>query len=83
MSKGAQATVTSKGQVTIPQKVREDLGLSEGDRLDFVRLTDGNYAIVPAKGSIRDLEGVLKRPGRKPVSIEEMQDAIESSAAGE
>lgn len=83
MSKSAKATVTSKGQVTIPQKVREDLGLSEGDRLDFVRLADGNYAIVPAKGSICDLEGILKRPGRSVLTIEQIQEAIERGAAGE
>jgi len=83
MSKAPQATITSKGQVTIPQAVRADLGVSEGDRLDFVRLADGNYAIVPAKGSIRDLEGILKRPGRKALTLEQIQEAIERGAAGE
>jgi AbrB family looped-hinge helix DNA binding protein len=83
MSKASQATVTSKGQVTIPQEVREQLRLAAGDRLNFVRLDDGNYAIVPVKGSIRTLEGILKRPGRKPVTLEEMQEAIEAGAAGE
>ena len=77
------ATLTSKGQVTIPQEVRQALRLNAGDRLNFVRLDDGNYAIVPLKGSIRSLEGVLKRPGSKPVSLKEMQEAIEAGAAGE
>jgi AbrB family looped-hinge helix DNA binding protein len=78
----ATATLTSKGQVTIPREVRTSLGVSAGDRLDFVKLEDGNYAIVPASHSIRSLKGVLGRPS-KPVSLEEMQVAIEAGARGE
>lgn len=77
----ATATLTSKGQVTIPREVRTSLGVSAGDRLDFVQLEDGAYAIVPASHSIRSLKGVLKRP-IKPVSLEEMQAAIEAGAKG-
>lgn len=77
----AMATLTSKGQVTIPREVRVNLGVGAGDRLDFVRLEDGNYAIVPASHSIRSLKGVLGRPA-KPVSLEEMQAAIEAGASG-
>lgn len=42
------ATVTSKGQVTIPASVREGLGLHAGDRVDFVRLDDGSFKLRPA-----------------------------------
>jgi antitoxin PrlF len=77
----ATATLTSKGQVTIPREVRITLGVGAGDRLDFVRLEDGNYAIVPASHSIRSLKGVLKRPAG-PVSLEEMQAAVEEGATG-
>lgn len=83
MSKTFQATITSKGQVTIPQDVRTELRLAAGDRLNFVRLDDGNYAIVPVKGSIRALEGILKRAGRKPVTLAEMEEAIEAGASEE
>lgn len=83
MSKTSQATITSKGQVTIPQDVRTELRLAAGDRLNFVRLDDGNYAIVPIKGSIRALEGILKRAGRKPVTLAEMEEAIEAGASEE
>jgi antitoxin PrlF len=55
----ATATITSKGQVTLPKVVRTSLGVTAGDRLDFVRLDDGNYAIVPASHSIRALKGIL------------------------
>ena len=75
------ATITSKGQVTLPQSVRVDLGVTAGDRLDFIRLDDGNYAIVPASHSIRSLKGVIP-PWESPVSLEEMEAAIEAGARG-
>lgn len=73
------ATITSKGQITIPQKVRLDMGLAPGDRVDFVRMDDGHYAVVPASHSIRALKGIVPRPD-KPVSLEDMQAAILGAA---
>jgi AbrB family looped-hinge helix DNA binding protein len=78
----ATATISSKGQVTLPREVRASLGLSAGDRLDFIRLEDGNYAIVPASHSIRALKGLLPRRERA-VSLEEMDAAIEAGATRE
>jgi AbrB family looped-hinge helix DNA binding protein len=75
------ATITSKGQVTIPRKVRTDLGVSAGDRIDFIRLDDGNYAIVPASASIRSLKGVIPRPAA-PVDLDAMEAAILAGAKG-
>ncbi len=77
----ATATVTSKGQVTLPREVRTVLGVCAGDRLDFVRLDDGNYAIVPAARSIRSLKGVIPRLART-ISLEEMDAAIAEGATG-
>ncbi len=76
------ATITSKGQITIPQKVRSDMGLTPGDRVDFVRMDDGHYAVVPASHSIRSLKGIVPRPAR-PVSLEDMQAAIAAGATGQ
>jgi len=76
------STITSKGQITIPAKVRIDMGLSAGDRVDFIRMEDGHYAVVPASHSIRSLKGIVPRPDR-PVSLEDMQKAIIAGAAGE
>ncbi|UDF32956.1 UNVERIFIED_ORG: AbrB/MazE/SpoVT family DNA-binding domain-containing protein (plasmid) [Roseateles sp. XES5] len=73
------ATITSKGQITIPMKVRSDMGLAAGDRVEFVRMQDGHYAVVPASHSIRSLKGIVPRPD-KPVSLEDMQDAIAAGA---
>lgn len=42
------ATVTSKGQITIPLSVRQRLGVDTGDRVEFVELDDGGFAIKPA-----------------------------------
>lgn len=78
----ATATVTSKGQITIPAKVRVDMGLSTGDRIDFIRMEDGHYAVVPASHSIKSLKGIVPRPV-KPVSLDDMQAAIAAGATGE
>lgn len=75
------ATVTSKGQITIPAPVRAALGLDSGDRVEFVELEKGQFAIVPATVALRRLKGVIRKP-EKPVSIEEMNRAIAQRRAG-
>ncbi|MHB8764462.1 MAG: AbrB/MazE/SpoVT family DNA-binding domain-containing protein [Deferrisomatales bacterium] len=76
------ATLTSKGQTTIPKAVREFLGLQAGDRIDFVFL-DGKVLLQPATVDVRSLKGVLHRPGRRPVTVEEMSAAVRSRFAKE
>jgi AbrB family looped-hinge helix DNA binding protein len=76
----ATATVTSKGQITIPSEVRKKLGLSTGSRVDFIQTDDG-FEIVPATSSVRSLRGVVSVPDG-PVSIEAMDEAIATGAAG-
>ena len=73
------ATVTSKGQVTIPQDVRERLGIVTGTRVEFAERTDGVVVFIPLTASIMDLEGIIPWNG-PPVSIEEMDDAIGDAA---
>ncbi|MCF4164339.1 AbrB/MazE/SpoVT family DNA-binding domain-containing protein [Zavarzinia compransoris] len=75
----SSATLTSKGQITIPQKVRQDLGLSAGDRVDFVRLPGGGYAVIPASASIKSLKGIVPKPAT-PVTLEDMEAAIQAGA---
>jgi antitoxin PrlF len=77
----ASATVTSKGQVTIPVRVRSALGVDAGDRIEFVELEKGQFAIMAATRSIRELEGRFHDKRRKPVTIEEMNAAIAGRAA--
>lgn len=71
----ATATLTSKGQITIPAQVRASLGLDTGDRVEFVALEDGKFAIIAATHSAKDLKGLIRKPS-KNVSIEDMNQAI-------
>ncbi|MGA2696028.1 MAG: AbrB/MazE/SpoVT family DNA-binding domain-containing protein [Terriglobales bacterium] len=77
----ATATVTSKGQITIPAKVRDALGIESGDRVEFVPTETGGFVIIPANKSIEDLKGIIAKPS-KPVSIECMNKAIARHWAG-
>lgn len=77
------ATLTSKGQVTIPKEVRERLNLATGDRVDFVIEADGSVRLRRLGRSIRDLAGILHRPGMKPVSVEAMHESLIETAAAE
>jgi len=77
----ARATVTSKGQITIPVRVREALGVNSGDRIEFVEIAEKQFAIIPATGSVRDLKGLFRDRTRRPVSIDEMNRAIAKGAS--
>jgi antitoxin PrlF len=77
----ASATVTSKGQITIPAKVRAELGVSAGDKLEFVELGQGQFAIVAATRSVKELNGLFRGRRQKPVSVAEMNDIIRRRAA--
>ena len=70
------ATLTSKGQVTLPKQVRETLKVKPGDQIDFVLDAEGEVRVRAGRFDVRDLKGLLQRPGRRPVSLEAMNDAI-------
>ena len=76
-----QATITSKGQITIPARVREALGVDAGDRVEFVEMEKGQFAIVAATRSVRELEGRFRGKVSRPVTIEEMNSAIARGAS--
>ncbi len=73
------ATVTTKGQVTIPVEARRRLGIAAGTRLEFVITADGALLVIPRSGSVRSLKGMLPRP-RKPLSLADMERAIGAGA---
>ena len=77
----AVATLTSKGQTTIPKEIRDLLGLAPGDKLDFVVESDGRVVLRPATLDVRQLRGLLRRRGKKPVSLEQMDRAITQGAS--
>jgi antitoxin PrlF len=70
------ATMTSKGQVTIPKAVREALRLDAGDRVLFLVREDGVVEMRPENVDLKDLVGILKAEGKR-LTVEEMDDAIQ------
>jgi len=76
----AVATLTSKGQVTIPVEVRRKLRLKPGDRIDFVVEAGGEVRLKAKKRPLADLLGVLRGAAKRPLSVEQMHDAILEAA---
>ena len=74
------ATVTSKGQITIPKKVRDALEIGPGDRVSFVIRGDGVVELRPETVDLLDLYGMLQHEG-EPVSIETMNEDIADAVA--
>jgi antitoxin PrlF len=73
----AVATLTGKGQITLPREVREHLHLERGDRLEFVIKSDGTVHVhAVAENSFRDLRGMLHQPGRPSPSDEALQEEL-------
>ena len=72
------ATITSKGQVTIPKAVREALGLEPGDRIAF-RLIDNAAVVEPETVDLKELFGVL-RSRVKGISVGDMEAAVATRA---
>ncbi len=68
-------TLTSKGQTTIPKKVREALNLKAGDKLMWT-IQDGQVILRAKNKSIKDLAGILNRPGMRARTLEEMDEGI-------
>ena len=74
------ATLTSKGQITIPADVRRALNVQSGDRVEFVQVQPGRFELVAATGSVRELKGMLGKPTRT-LSIEDMNRVIAEQGA--
>ncbi|WP_460202697.1 AbrB/MazE/SpoVT family DNA-binding domain-containing protein [Scytonema sp. NUACC21] len=74
------ATVTIKGQVTIPKEIRDYLKIETGSKIEFVVDENGDVKIVPLNVPVEALSGVLHRPGMKAATIEEMEAAIAEGA---
>ena len=74
------ATLTTKGQITIPIDVRRALNVEAGDRVEFVQIEPRRFEVIAATRSVRDLKGRFGKPGRT-VTLEEMDAAIAAQAA--
>ena len=68
--------MSSRGRTVIPKAIREHLGLHPGDVIDFVVAGDGGVLVRPAVEDVRRLKGLLQRPRRGAVSVQEMNQAL-------
>ena len=76
-----EATITSKGQVTLPKALREALNLSTGDKLSFVLSGENEVRMIPKHLPVQKLKGILPAPDL-PVSLEEIKLAVQKGASG-
>ena len=75
-------TISSKGQITIPKKIREFLKLETFDKIVFIPLEEGKVMITNKQAPASNLFGMLKhRKPKQPVSVEEMEAAIRKKRA--
>ena len=72
----ATATLTSKGQITIPKEIRKSLDLKKGDKIEF-QLNEGNLATIKRISTrIDEVAGILSKYADRTYSIEEMDEAV-------
>ncbi len=72
------ATITTKGQVTIPKKIRESLKLHAGDKIEITLTAKREAIIKPISKKVDDIFCKLHKAGRKPVSLEDIDIAIKN-----
>jgi hypothetical protein len=77
--------VTAKGQITLRKDLLQHLGTQAGSKITVRKLPNGRLQIEASrpKGKISEAFGMLKREGQKPISIEEMNEAIARGWAGQ
>lgn len=75
-----RATLTTKGQVTIPKEIRDYLKLDTGSKVDFVIDENGDVKVIPLTLPVTALSGILHRPGMKAATLEDMEQAIAEGA---
>jgi antitoxin PrlF len=73
------ATVTAKGQVTLPVEVRRRLGLKPGSKLEFIVIDDDRLEAIPVSETVSSLKGMVPKP-RKALSLVDMDKAIAKGA---
>ena len=74
----AESTITTKGQCVVPKKIRDYMRLNPGDKIDFVIRENGEVFVQPVILDVRELKGLMKKSGSKPVSLKEMDKAVRS-----
>jgi AbrB family looped-hinge helix DNA binding protein len=75
----SSSTITRKGQVTIPKPIRDSLGLSEGERVFFVRRGE-EIVLKVLRGNILELKGSVE-PSARPEDLERVREATKKKVA--
>ena len=70
------ATLTSKGQITLPKEIRDRLGLDAGATLDFQVLPDNTITARAVRPDARRIRGLLKSPHARPLTVEQMDEGV-------
>ena len=73
------ATLTSKGQITLPKLIRDRLRLHAGDQLEFLLREDGRLEVIPKRGPLRELKAMIPPP-RRNVTLADMEKAVAEGA---
>lgn len=74
------ATVTSKGQVTLPAEARRKLKLSQGSKLEFIVIDHERLDVIPVVDTVSSLKGMVPKP-KKTLSLADMEKAIAKGAS--
>lgn len=75
------ATMTSKGQLTVPKEIRDRLSLRAGAKLDFSMQEDGSVRLRALSADPLAVVRLLPPPGRKHVTETEIRAAVQDRAA--
>ncbi|WP_435185024.1 AbrB/MazE/SpoVT family DNA-binding domain-containing protein [Halobellus sp. EA9] len=73
MSVSEDATVTSKGQVTIPKRIRDALGIDSGTEVEFVLEDDGTLRLRPKEPAMERLRAVKEQLSAHDVDLEALR----------
>ncbi|PYT80704.1 MAG: AbrB family transcriptional regulator [Acidobacteria bacterium] len=76
----SHSTVTSKGQTTIPGKIRKALRIKPGDKLEYA--VEGDHATIRVHPGIRSLKGVLASKKGNGMSFAQVREAAAKAARG-
>lgn len=70
------STITSKGQITIPKKVRERLGLKAGDKVELILVGNDEVSLKVVRKNVDEVYGILSDSGHKNHTVDQMKQAI-------
>ena len=79
----AIATLTSKGQITIPKEIRNRLMLDTGDQIDFQFTAQGDVLLRPVTRHVNEVFGRLSQPDQQVLTVTEMDAAIRRRAGAD